>query len=88
MAVEPQFTRRYLLTYESVRVMLSEQFREDVSTVPGMFAVLLVVSATAVVVIEPAYALIRVLMTLIIGLWIIYLLHRLVVAVETVADQQ
>jgi|GEM_PF-409912 len=87
MAVESQFIRGYLLACESVCVMVSEQFREDVSTVPGVFAVLLVGSAAVLVVRSLSVTMFVGFWMLVVGLWIVYLLYRLVVAVETIAGE-
>ena len=66
--------------------MISEQLREDVSTLPGMVAVVLVSTAAGVVVIYPSVTLIIGFWLLVVGLWIVYLLYRLVVAVEATVE--
>jgi len=68
--------------------MVSDQFRDDVSTVPGMAAVLFVCVAAGVVVINPRVTLILDFWKLVVSLWIVYLLYRLVVAVERFVDLQ
>ncbi|SEJ26359.1 hypothetical protein [Halohasta litchfieldiae] len=68
--------------------MVSERFREDVSTVPGMVAVGLLCIATGLVVISRSVALIIGFWKFVIGMWVVYLLYRLVVAVEALVDQQ
>jgi len=67
--------------------MVSEQFRKDVSTVPGLFAILLVIVAAGLAAISRSIAMIRSFWMLVVGLWVAYMLYRLVVAVETLAEQ-
>ena len=88
VAVDSQLTRDYLLGHEYVWTMVSEQFRKDVSTVPGLFAILLVIVAAGLAAISRSIAMIRGFWMLVVGLWVAYMLYRLVVAVETLADQQ
>lgn len=81
-------TTAYLLPIMDGWAMLSARFRDDVSTVPGMAAVLLVCAAFGMVVIDLSVTLVVGFWLLVVGLWIVYLLYRLVVAVETLADRQ
>jgi hypothetical protein len=87
VAVSIEFTRDYLLVYEYVWTMVSEQFRDDASTVPGMFAILLVVVAAGLTAISRSIAMIRGFWILVVGLWVAYMLYRLVVAVEMLAEE-
>jgi|AntDeeMetageno51_2_1112566.scaffolds.fasta_scaffold00016_55 hypothetical protein len=67
--------------------MVSAQFRAAVSTVPGLFAIVLVTVSAVLVVLNPSVTLVVGFWILLVGLWVVYLLSRLVAAVETVVEQ-
>lgn len=67
--------------------MVSERFRQDVATVPGLVAVALAAGTGGLALTTLSISLVTIALMVGIGLWIVYLLYRLVVAVEAVAAQ-
>ncbi|ADD06392.1 uncharacterized protein Nmag_2839 [Natrialba magadii ATCC 43099] len=67
--------------------MVSVQFREDVGKTEGTIALLIALTGVVFAAVFPGITVILTVLVLLVNLWLLYLVYRLLMAVEEIAYQ-